>query len=89
MKLTNMLSNKGNRIANQFIITDDSGNTYFQSYNSIIAKQGTTGQTWLDCNTWDYSTTTAKYRNIFLGETLKETKAKIKSGVYILIDLNS
>jgi len=89
MKLTNMLSNKGNRIANQFVITDDAGNMYLQSYNSVIAKQGTNGQTWLDRNTWNYSKTTAKYRNMFLGETLKETKAKIKSGVYILADLNS
>ena len=32
-KVTNMVSNKGNKIANQFIITDDRDNVYFQSYN--------------------------------------------------------
>jgi len=36
----------------------------------------------------DYSVTTGKYRNQFLGETKKETEAKIKSGEYILTDLN-
>jgi hypothetical protein len=33
--------------------------------------------------------TTGKYRNQFLGETKKDTEAKIKSGEYILADLNS
>ena len=30
MKVENIESNKGNKIANQFIITDDIGNKYFQ-----------------------------------------------------------
>jgi hypothetical protein len=46
------------------------------------------GQIYLDRNKWDYSTTTGKYRNQFLGETKKETQAKIDSGEYILTDLN-
>jgi hypothetical protein len=32
---------------------------------------------YLDENKWDYSVTTGKYRNIFLGETRKETQKKI------------
>ena len=32
MKVQNITSNKGNKIANQFVITDDYGNEYFQSY---------------------------------------------------------
>ena len=39
MKVENMTSNKGNKIANQFIVTDDFDNVYFQSYDSIIAKK--------------------------------------------------
>ena len=38
MKVENMTSNKGNKIANQFIIYDDNSNKYFQSYKSVIAK---------------------------------------------------
>ena len=92
MKVINMTSNKGNKIANQFEITDDFNTVYFQSYNSIIAKK-----TWndkgekkvfLDSKYWDYSVTTSKYRNIFLNETKKETEKKIKDGVYTLTNLN-
>ena len=48
----------------------------------------TTNNTYLDSYYYNYSRTTSKYRNIFLGETIKDTKAKIKSGEYILTDLN-
>jgi len=92
MKVRNMRSSRGNKIANQFIIEDimlDSGKpvTYFQSYNSIIVRIEGSAVV-LDCNKWDYSPTTSKYRNIFLGETTKKTRAKIKSGKYVLSDLN-
>ena len=92
MKVENITSNNGNKIANQFVITDnhEMGNKieYFQSYNSVIAKINPLNQTYLDQKYWNYSNTTGKYRNIFLGETIKDTKAKIKSGEYILTDLN-
>jgi len=91
MKVTNMTSNKGNKIANQFIITNDN-EEYFQSYKSIIAKKVLMNNqffmTYLDKKYWDYSVTTGKYRNIFLNETKKETEKKIKGGIYILTDLN-
>lgn len=87
MKVKNMTSNKGNKIANQFIIYDDNSNKYFQSYKSIIAKI-VNNKIYLDKNFWDYSVTTGKYRNIFLNETKKETEKKIKSGEYILTNLN-
>lgn len=71
---------------NQFVIyTDDA--ILFQSYNSIIAKKEN-GQICLDERYWDYSKTTGKYRNQFLGETKKETEKKIKSRVYKLVNLN-
>jgi hypothetical protein len=37
---------------------------------------------------WDSSVTTGRYRNQFLGEKLAETRKKIKTGEYTLIDLN-
>ena len=91
MKVENITSNNGNKIANQFIITDDNGSEFFQSYNSIIVKKHCTDfgtKIYLDQKYWNYSNTTGKYRNIFLGETITETKKKIKSGEYILTDLN-
>ena len=85
-KVTNMVSNKGNKIANQFIIYTTEG-SIFQSYNSTIVKIEN-GKTYLDLNKWDYSKTTGKYRNIFLNENKKQTEEKIKNGEYILTDLN-
>ena len=94
MKVQNMTSSRGNKVANQFIIYTESGSV-FQSYNSIIAKitdikkdDNYYASVELDRKYWNYSNTTGKYRNIFLGETITETKKKIKSGEYILTDLN-
>ena len=87
-KVENMTSSRGDTIANQFIIRDEKGNTFFQSYSSIIIKETKDGKTFLDVNKWDYSTTTGIYRNIFLGETKKETEKKIAEGKYTLKDLN-
>jgi hypothetical protein len=88
MNVENMRSSKGNKVANQFIITDDYGNTFFQSYKSIIAKKNIRGEVELDSDTWDYSVTTGKYRNEFLGEGIAATREKIASGEYQLVDLN-
>jgi hypothetical protein len=86
MKITNLTSNKGNKIANQFELRTENA-VYFQSYDSMIVKIEN-GKTYLDSTYWDYSKTTGKYRNIFLGEDKKETERKIKAGIYILINLN-
>lgn len=88
MKIENMTSTNGNSIPNQFIIKDDNGNVFFQSYETIIVKIDKTGKTFLDANNWDYSNTTGNYRNSFLCETKKKTEAKIKSGEYTLTNLN-
>ena len=82
-----MIDNAGKPIANQFIIRADNGR-YFQSYSSIIAFISNDGEVTLDKNTWDYSKTTSKYRNLFLGEDTKTTQKKIDSGEYKLDDLN-
>ena len=78
----------GNLAANQFVIRGDN-KIVFKSYSSIIAViDHLTYKTTLDINKWDYSRTTSKYRNIFLGESKKETIAKIKNGIYKLRNLN-
>tara|TARA_R100000655_G_scaffold19490_1_gene40676 strand:- start:16632 stop:16928 length:297 start_codon:yes stop_codon:yes gene_type:complete len=88
VKVNNMLSNNGNRIANQFEIQTDDG-LYFQSYESIIAIKPNDGsKIILDEYYWNYSRTTGKYRNIFLNESKADTQKKIDSGEYLLADLN-
>ena len=91
--LKNMESYKGTGdvVANQFVITVDTDRgrvMVFQSYNSVIAMRDEDGKITLDENKWDYSTTTARYRNRFLCENTAETKRKIKQGIYQLADLN-
>ena len=88
IKVLNMISSKGNKIANQFVISTPEG-SYFQSYNSVIAFINNEGRVFLDKNKWDYSTTTGKYRNIFLGENKKLTEKRINNNNYVLIDLNN
>jgi len=89
MKVYNMKSSSGKEVPNQFIIEEDNNGRYFQSYSTIIAYVP-----WnrpivkLDINKWDYSVTTAKYRNKFLGMTTKEIKEAIKTGIIELVDLN-
>ena len=95
MKVKNVTSNRGKKIANQFIITTETpqGNKveYLQSYETIIAKKiyDNLGcdvvETFLDKRSYNYSVTTAKYRNIFLGVSNKD----FKSSNYILTDLNT
>ena len=82
MQVTHMINSNGEPAKNQLIIHDEkTGETFFQSYNSIIVKIHK-GKVTLGKN-WNYSVTTSKYRNQFLGETTKETQAKLDSGEYL------
>ena len=84
----------GRDIPIQFVITEyETGNKkwvrkIFQSYNAIIAWKDDDGFAVLDKIYWDYSRTTGKYRNQFLGEDIETTRKKIKSVEYIIADLN-
>jgi hypothetical protein len=83
----NMKSSKGNKVPNQFIIwTDDI--QFFQSYQTIIGKRDHLGKITLDKNKWDYSVTTSKYRNQWLGMNTKQVKDAILNGSIALEDLN-
>jgi len=82
MKVENFLSpNSSREVPNQFLITGENGQL-FQSYTSAIVLKGIDGKVHLSSR-WDYGVTTGKYRNQFLGETKKETQAKIDSGEYL------
>lgn len=74
-------------VKNQFLIKEGE-KTFFQSYTSIIAVIDSEGSVTLDEKYWDYSKTTSRYRNLFLGENKKATEKKIKSGKYKMCDLN-
>jgi hypothetical protein len=90
-KVSSMTSPKtGNPVANQFIVSTPSY-TLFQSYDSIIAKtnfEDGKRVVYLDEYYWNYSRTTSKYRNQFLGESTKQTEDKIKNKTYLLTNLN-
>ena len=95
INVSNMVSSSGNHVPNQFQIYGRDNNGWFfkifQSYSTTIAKVSTYDgkkRVFLDINSWDYSTTTGKYRNIFLNEKKQDTLKKIKSGEYQLINLN-
>lgn len=89
---------KNGPVRNQFLIHTSKGEV-FQSYDTIVAarvrwddptdKLCPYGRTFLDAKYWDYSVTTGKYRNQFLNETKAETERKIRSGEYVLEDLNA
>lgn len=89
-KVENLTNSNGRKVENQFVIFTPEA-TFFQSYNSIIVKttfEDGKRKIYLDKNKWDYSKTTSKYRNQFLGKTTKEIENAIKNGEIELIDLN-
>ena len=88
MKVSNMYSNNGNQVPNQFII-DNGNKTLFQSYKTIVAVKEN-GMVTLDSNALNYSNTTLKYLKQFLNtnESKKSLHEKIESGFYNTSDLN-
>ena len=89
MYVSNMISNHGNKVKDQFVITLTNSDAYFQSYESIIARRiNATDTIELDVNFWNYSATTSKYLARFLGVPNKEIKQKVTSKEYKLVNLN-
>ena len=79
IRVSSIVSNSGNAVANQFIIHTKYGKM-FRSYNSNIAFIPNDENIIYLGEDWDYSRTTGKYRNQFLGMDKKELEALIKSG---------
>ena len=89
MKVRNFKTISGSPVKNQFIL-EHGQNEYFQSYETIIAmRDKISGLIYLDSKMWDYSITTGKYRNQFLGMDKKTTEKAIKNNEIILTDLNA
>lgn len=88
MKVKNIKNQNGKTAPSQAVIVDYNGRLIFMSYGTIIAIKHPDGRVELDAEKWDYSVTTGKYRNVFLGETKRETEQKIATGVYQLAKLN-
>ena len=86
----NMKSSKGNKVPNQFIICMGGIDNiqFFQSYQTIIGKRDHLGKITLDKNKWDYSVTTSKYRNQWLGMNTTQVKDAILNGSISLENLN-
>tara|TARA_R100000700_G_scaffold638_1_gene1735 strand:+ start:296 stop:565 length:270 start_codon:yes stop_codon:yes gene_type:complete len=85
--VSNMHSTNGNLVPNQFKIYTSEG-SYFQSYRTVIAFIDNNGKVFLDEDSWDYSRTTSKYRNLFLNKNTQEIKQLINEGEYKLKNLN-
>ena len=82
-----MLTEAGKKAKNQYTLLTGAG-LFFISYGKtvvLISKN----MTYLDKKYWNFSATTAKYRRLFLGEGVKLTREKIKSGKYELVNLNT
>lgn len=85
MQVTQLLNQRGNAAANQFIINSENGQT-FQSYKSLIAFKPNNGDTPILSEHWDYSKTTLKHLKLFLNtsDSKKEIQQRIKEGSLIL-----
>lgn len=88
MKIENMIGNSGKKVANQFIISDNN-TCYFQSYDSIIVKADFSNNYIELGKDWNYSRTTAKYRNKFFElykiplQSTKEVEKCLKNEKFI------
>jgi DNA polymerase IIIc chi subunit len=96
-KVIALKTSAGAIAAQQYMIVEDVSDAVcrltFQSYNTIIARitvnsRAHTRSVELDKDCWDYSRTTSKYRNQFLGENTKTTRRSIESGEYLMRSLN-
>lgn len=75
MKIENMKSTKGSKVANQFII--EFGNyTAFQSYSTLIAVYDHENDTLYQDENF-YSRTTSKYTNMFIEQYQPLTISKV------------
>ena len=91
--VSNIINNNGNAAANQFVIKTAKA-TYFQSYDSVVAKIEN-GKVFVS-SYWDYSNTTRKHLYIFLSDygfshlcSAKEMRKAIKSGEVNMVNVSS
>lgn len=85
ISVSNMRSDNGREVPNQFIIKTGYG-VMFRSYNSNIAFVPNDENIIYLGKDWDYSVTTGRYRNAFLGMNKKELEARIKNGTAVIME---
>lgn len=86
-----MLTSSGKPAKDQYVLTYEDGSMAFESYGKVIAHRPVNYPNQpirLDKYYWDYSLTTSRYRNRFLGEPTSETRKRIKNGQYALVSFN-
>ena len=86
-----MLTSSGKPAKDQFVHYYDDGSSAFVSYGTTIAVRPADypkSRIQLDKHKWNYSITTARYRNRFLGEATAATRKRIQTGQYELVSLN-
>jgi hypothetical protein len=90
-----LINNRGNYAANQFVI-DTINATYFQSYRSVVCKILTKSGKVVVSNYWDFSNTTRKHLYIFLAQnghshlcSAKDMRKAIKEGEVTLVNVPS
>lgn len=89
ISFSQLINDKGNPAANQFVINADNG-VYFQSYDSVIAQKNySDGKIYLSPS-WDFSKTTLKHLYIFLRDytrfsvnNKKDVEYNIKNGNFV------
>jgi hypothetical protein len=92
MKVENLLNDRLNRAANQFVITTENG-IFFQSYESMICKFHN-GRLYVTPK-WNFSNTTRRHFYIFLRDYCgmgvmrkQEVSDAIESGLFIVVEEN-
>ena len=83
--VSNIASSNGGPVLNQLLVRTEYG-VMFQSCNSNIAFIPHDEDVIYLGKDWDYSRTTSKYRNEFLGYNKKELESMIKSGKAVIIE---
>lgn len=86
MKKTYLTTPGGNPAKDQTVVHSSQGRTFY-SYGTPIATIFDNGVVELYPD-WNASQTTNKYRGQFLGEGVAETRKKIESGEYRLVEGN-
>ena len=87
MRITQLLNENDNPVANHFVISKKAGTDYLQSYDSIVCKVVEGGTTTFGTD-WDYSRTTLRHLKAFIGgnKTTKELQHLVDVG---LIEVNN
>ena len=80
IRVEQMINDKGNSAANQFVIYGDNVKV-FQSYNSVVAIVNYETKTVSLTDAWDYSMTTGKHRNIFFRDYANIRDLASKKGI--------